>query len=847
MASPLRSRLASAALATVLPVIALAEAAVQAAPRTTGAGSSVTGSPSAKAAEVPATGPLQLKVRRLSDSVELVIEGAGLAPQLQQSSGANGWQGLLTTATPSGLRVGPQRLSMPELGFQTITLDGSGSSYRVGVTPVAGAPLGRPVVSGDGASLIISFPASAQVSLPVARFNSRQPGYIPQASFAPPLQPRAVAPPLGDMAVGSMTLRNPGYLNLSGPAVTMTLKNAPAKDALMALAQVGGYGFAYVAEADAANPAGGVDAGSTRISLAFRGESYGRAFNTALLAAGLQGRREGNMILAGPKALSKTFGPQLSKVYRLNQVGPNAAADYLANLGATVTKTNTITTSVTQGGDLNQPSGAPNSATTQSSSITNVEAYGASSGPLLGLRATTDTRLGTITLVGDPVIVSVAEQYLKQLDLRQRQVALSVRILDVNLDNVSEIDNSFAFRWGNNFIVNDSGQLLGAFGKDLPPSSNYFDRQSVAQADLDSEIAPFENVTSGSSTSNTLSVNESRDLAINRSRLREINNELRTESGFVLEESDGGFIVKPVDSSVSTIDRNTQRNIDRILSRNLGRGVTTSKVATGSSNKRGLRRPNPGSLYSDNAFFDFVRAQIVSGSTKLLASPTLILQENPSLLREGSEAASSSGSSQSASQGITNIGLDSAIGRRRANEGVVRVGTNVVTGYSTETPSQGGNVVCTPELSTAGLVLGARVEKIDDNGFVTFVLSPSVSAVTDQENAPQGCGSNLNILSIRSLDTGALRVRDGQTLIMTGVISEFDRTEVSKWPILGDMPLIGQFFRSSSGRKEKRELVIMVSPRIVNDDQGGVYGYGYQPGTAAGREFFGAMNGPGGN
>ena len=735
-------------------------------------------------------GPLQLKVRRLRDSVEVVIEGAGLAPQLQQSSGANGWQGLLTTATPSGLRVGPQRLSLPELGFQTITLDGSGSRYRVGVTPVAGAPLGRPVVSGDGASLIISFPASAQVSLPVARFNAQQPGYIPQASFAPPLQPRAVAPPLGDMAVGSMTLRNPGYLNLSGPAVTMTLKNAPAKDALMALAQVGGYGFAYVAEADAANAtggAGGVDAGSTRISLAFRGESYGRAFNTALLAAGLQGRREGNMILAGPKALSKTFGPQLSKVYRLNQVGPNAAADYLANLGATVTKTNTITTSVTQGGDLNQPSGAPNSATTQSSRITNVEAYGASSGPLLGLRATTDTRLGTITLVGDPVTVSVAEQYLKQLDLRQRQVALSVRILDVNLDNVSEIDNSFAVRWGNNFIVNDSGQLLGAFGRNLPPTSNDF-RRGVPN-DLNVELKPGEGTTPGTVT---------------------------TE----------GTNLPGLQTSASA--------------------TLNGAVSQGGSLVDGVRL-NPGVNFPSNQFFDFVRAQIVSGSTKLLASPTLILQENTSLLREGSETASSTGSSQSASQGITNIGLDSAVGRRRANEGVVRVGTNVVTGYSTETPSQGGNVVCTPELSTAGLVLGARVEKIDDNGFVTFVLSPSVSAVTDQENAPQGCGSNLNILSIRSLDTGALRVRDGQTLIMTGVISDFDRTEVSKWPILGDMPLIGQFFRKSSGRKEKRELVIMVSPRIINDDQGGVYGYGYQPGTAAGREFFGAINGAGGN
>ena len=788
LASPLRSRLASAALATVLPAIALAESAVQAAPRASSGISSAAGAPSANAPAVSTAGPLQLKVRRLRDSVEVVIEGAGLAPQLQQSSGANGWQGLLTTATPSGLRVGPQRLSLPELGFQTITLDGSGSSYRVGVTPVAGAPLGRPVVSGDGVSLIISFPASSQLSLPVARFNAQQPGYIPQASFAPPLQPRAVAPPLGDMAVGSMTLRNPGYLNLSGPAVTMTLKNAPAKDALMALAQVGGYGFAYVAEPDASNSTGGgVDAGSIRISLAFRGESYGRAFNTALLAAGLQGRREGNMILAGPKALSKTFGPQLSKVYRLNQVGPNAAADYLANLGATVTKTNTITTSVTQGGDLNQPSGAPNSATTQSSSITNVEAYGASSGPLLGLRATTDTRLGTITLVGDPVTVSVAEQYLKQLDLRQRQVALSVRILDVNLDNASEIDNSFAVRWGNNFIVNDSGQLLGAFGRNLPPTSNDF-RRGVPN-DLTVELQPSDGTTPGTVT---------------------------TE----------GTNLPGLQTSASA--------------------TLNGAVSQGGSLVNGVRL-NPGVNFPSDQFFDFVRAQIVSGSTKLLASPTLILQENTSLLREGSETASSTGSSQSASQGITNIGLDSAVGRRRANEGVVRVGTNVVTGYSTEAPSQGGNVVCTPELSTAGLVLGARVEKIDDNGFVTFVLSPSVSAVTDQENAPQGCGSNLNILSIRSLDTGALRVRDGQTLIMTGVISDFDRTEVSKWPILGDMPLIGQFFRKSSGRKEKRELVIMVSPRIINDDQGGLYGYGYQPGTAAGREFFGAINGAGGN
>ena len=81
----------------------------------------------------------------------------------------------------------------------------------------------------------------------------------------------------------------------------------------------------------------------------------------------------------------------------------------------------------------------------------------------------------TITLIGDHRLVEVAASYLKKIDLRQRQVALSVKILDVTLDNDSVIQNDFAFRYGNNFIVNDSGRLVASFGELLPPNSNNFD------------------------------------------------------------------------------------------------------------------------------------------------------------------------------------------------------------------------------------------------------------------------------------------------------------------------------------------------------------------------------------
>ena len=694
-------------MASALPGYALLDVAALAAPRQ---------SATAQAPAPVATGPMQLQVRRLGNSVELVVEGAGPRPLLQQSSRGSSWQGQLSTASPTALRVGPQRISLPELGIQSVSLDGSGSSYSLLVIPMPGLPLARPVVSADGLNLILAFPTATQASLQTNRLDLSQPGAVALPTYAPPLQARAVAPPLGDMAVGTMTLRNPGYVNVSGPSVTMTLKNAPAKDVLMALAQMGGYGFVFVEDSPAQGGANPAPAGLRTVSISFRGESFSRALNSTLLAAGLQGKKEGNMIFAGPNALTKSFGAQMSKVYRLNQVGPNAAADYLANLGASVTKTNTITTSVTQGGDQNQPSGAPNSATTQSSTITNVEAYGASTGPLIGLRATTDTRLSTITLVGEIAIVLIAEQYLRQLDLRQRQVALSVKILDVGLSNDNQIANSFAFKSGNTFILNDNGALSATFG------------------------------------SATL--------------------------------------------------------------------TATPGVA------------NPGAKYPDQSFIDSLNAVILSSSTKVLASPTLILSENPEQIQKDTSVNDENKLNASSK-------FSGPIGRFYSNEAFITVGEQVVTSFTTQDSATGAPPTCLPVFSNAGLTFGARVSRIDDNGFVTFSLSPEISAVAGVPISVGNCGS-IRTVNKRRLDTGSLRVRDGQTLLLTGVISDDVQATVSKWPILGDIPLIGQFFRSSGTNRKKSELVIMVTPRVVNDVEGGSYGYGYQPSSPQAREFMGS-------
>lgn len=702
-----------------------------------------------------ASGSIQLKVRRQAGSMELVVEGTGAGPQLQQSSGANGWLGQLVTASPGALRLGPQRLTIPELGFQSVSLEGSGTTYRLAVTPMPGVPLGRPVVSANGRDLIISFPAAPQVSSTTARFEISQPGRIPGQTVVPPLQPRAMAPPLGDMAVGTMVLRNRSYLNVSGPPVSMTIRNAPARDVLMTLAQMGGYGFVFVddvpvgtASAAAAPAAAAVAMGASSgrpVALAFQGEPYTRAFNAVLLAAGWQGRLEGRMIMVGPSVLGKSFGAQISKVYRLNQASAGSAADYLASLGASITKVNVITNAVTQGtAQASQVAGAPVTQQTTSQNITTTETYGASTGPLRGLTGTTDSRLQTITLVGDSQLVAVAEGYLRQIDLRQRQVALTVRILDITLDNDSDISNSFAFRYGNNFIVNDEGRLVGIFNSRVPPGTT-----------ADSQLPP----------------------------------------------------ANPPIPPFATIDA----------------------IALGSAPAR-----NPGLAYSPNNFYDYVRATIQSRNTKVLASPTIILSENQDDIAGGKEVAA-----QLASSGAGDAGFGAAsIGRPRANESFITVGEQVITSFDVTTGTQGNTgLACEPQFGIAGLTFGARVSRIDDNGFVTFTLSPQITAKTREQNIP-GCGP-IDILAVRRLDTGSSRVRDGQTLILTGVISDSDIQAVTKWPVLGDIPLIGQFFRGSSGTRQKRELVIMVTPRILNDDQGGGYGYGFMPASEDARRVLG--------
>ena len=487
----------------------------------------------------------------------------------------------------------------------------------------------------------------------------------------------------------SSLISNPNLLEIEGPSVSLVFKQAKAKAIFEYLAEIGNYGFVWVKNSP--NKENDVD-NQRLISMTLNDVSYKKAINSLLLASGLQAKLHNNILYVGPNVRNTVFDTRSTDVYQLNQISASSAADYLANLGASVTKTFTITTSVTSGASQSQAvQGASTSSTTTDQSETSVKVYGATIGPLVGLIATTDERLQTVTMVGEKYLIDLANGFLQKLDIKQKQVALSVKVLDVNMSDKNSSMKDYGGKLDDAFIIGSQGKIKSAFGSFLP-------------------VFP-----EGNSTDATTNP-----------------------------------------------------------------GITSSNRTTNFDNK---------------SFFGLLEASIENGTTKVLASPTLLLSE-------------SSGSA----------GDGSSIGRKVGNEGFVEIGDKVPVDA---TKGDGGS--CTYSFETVGVKLGAKILGIDQNDYVTFTMTPIVTGISGSFNIV-GCGS-VSKINNRRLDTGAIRIKDGETLVLTGVIQETDIDTTYKLPLLGDLPLLGGLFRSKQASKDKRELIILVTPKVLEDKSSNIADY----------------------
>ena len=133
----------------------------------------------------------------------------------------------------------------------------------------------------------------------------------------------------GDIETNSQLFKTQGYVKIKGPKVNLTVKDADAKDLLLTLSNLGKYGLVFV-------PSSAENTTNKKVTLSLQNAEYEKALNSVLLASSLQGKFDNGILIIGENILDKSFGPNISKVYRLNQISSNSAAEYLGSLGATI-------------------------------------------------------------------------------------------------------------------------------------------------------------------------------------------------------------------------------------------------------------------------------------------------------------------------------------------------------------------------------------------------------------------------------------------------------------------------------------------------------------------------------
>lgn len=151
-------------------------------------------------------------------------------------------------------------------------------------------------------------------------------------------------------------------------------------------------------------------------------------------------------------------------------------------------------------------------------------------------------------------------------------------------------------------------------------------------------------------------------------------------------------------------------------------------------------------------------------------------------------------------------------------QAIVRVGTERTFFNTTTTivPVAGGTpiqtVTNTPSTINEGLVLTVTPQ-ISDTGEITMDVSPVLTNITGTDTSPDGL-SNAPILDIKQSST-LVRMFDGETIVVGGLIQQTVSATKRSVPLLGDIPGLGRLFSATYDRDVNRELVIFLTPHII--------------------------------
>ena len=134
---------------------------------------------------------------------------------------------------------------------------------------------------------------------------------------------------------------------------------------------------------------------------------------------------------------------------------------------------------------------------------------------------------------------------------------------------------------------------------------------------------------------------------------------------------------------------------------------------------------------------------------------------------------------------------------------------------------QGGAAGTVPIITIQFRPYGVKLEftgTIEDNGVIRLKVAPEVSSL-DYTNVVTIAGFVMPSISTRRAET-EVELKDGQSFGIAGLLDDRTTIQLSKVPGIGDIPILGQLFRSRSTNRSNTELLVLVTPTIVDPVMG---------------------------
>jgi MSHA biogenesis protein MshL len=168
-----------------------------------------------------------------------------------------------------------------------------------------------------------------------------------------------------------------------------------------------------------------------------------------------------------------------------------------------------------------------------------------------------------------------------------------------------------------------------------------------------------------------------------------------------------------------------------------------------------------------------------------------------------------------ANQGRVNVMASPRVMAMNNEPAVMRVGTQdvffVTTSQVDATTGQVLQTTVTPQSITEGVVLSVTPQ-IGADGIIHLSITPSITERTG--TATSRLGDQVPIVAVRETDT-MVRVHEGETIVIAGLMQERALTETTKVPVLGDIPVVGGLFQRKEQTKRKTDLVILLTPTVM--------------------------------